>query len=100
LDIESPVEFTKAVELEADVKILFWEKSSLSLKSIVKNLQKLKKEAIISIFIGPEGGYTEEETALAEKYGVTTASMGKRIFKVETASVIAVALIIYEIDNI
>ncbi|MGI6595807.1 MAG: RsmE family RNA methyltransferase [Candidatus Ratteibacteria bacterium] len=99
LGIENPMDFTKAVEEDADIKLLFWEKSSLSLKDVIQNLPELEQEATINVFIGPEGGYTDEEAALAEKSGIINVSMGKRIFKVETASVIAVALIVYELEN-
>jgi len=99
IDIGEPIGFEEAVKLPADAKIIFWEKAITSLKDVIKPFHELKKGADIHIFIGPEGGYGDEEIALAEEYGVVNASIGKRILKVETASVIAVALTIYELEN-
>ena len=81
------MDFTKAVEADADIKLLFWEKSSLSLKDVIQNLPELEQGATINVFIGPEGGYTDEEGACRKKR-IINVSMGKRIFKVETASVV------------
>jgi len=53
----------------------------------------------IQIFVGPEGGFTEEEIALARGYGVQPVSLGPRILRAETAGVVAAALILYEADE-
>ncbi|MCX8083034.1 MAG: 16S rRNA (uracil(1498)-N(3))-methyltransferase [bacterium] len=99
MEIEAPVKFDEAIKLPADLKIIFWEKADISLRTAINNLQRLKEGASINIFIGPEGGYTDEEVCLAEEYKAISVSMGKRILRVETASVIAVALTIYELEN-
>ena len=39
----------------------------------------------IAVFIGPEGGFDEEEIKLALKMGVKSVSLGKRILRTETA---------------
>lgn len=51
----------------------------------------------IGIFIGPEGGFAEEEIALAEENGVTPITLGKRILRTETAGMTTVALLLYEL---
>lgn len=56
--------------------------------------------ARIEIFVGPEGGFTEEEIALARRYGVQPVTLGPRILRAETAGVIAAALILYEAGEI
>ncbi|MDQ1300743.1 MAG: rRNA (uracil1498-N3)-methyltransferase [Chloroflexota bacterium] len=50
----------------------------------------------IQLFVGPEGGFTEAEVALARSYGVRPVSLGPRILRAETAGVVAAALILYE----
>ncbi|MDD3726423.1 MAG: RsmE family RNA methyltransferase [Candidatus Ratteibacteria bacterium] len=100
MDIEDPIKFEDALKLPSDIKIIFWEKSTTPLKMFFHNITKLKQATSINIFVGPEGGYTDEEVSLAEKYGISNVSMGKRIIRVETASVIAVALVIYEMENL
>lgn len=56
--------------------------------------------ARIELFIGPEGGFTEEEVALARRYGVQPVTLGPRILRAETAGVVAAALILYEAGDI
>lgn len=45
-----------------------------------------------ALFIGPEGGFTEAEVALAEEAGVSVISLGARILRAETAAITASAL--------
>ena len=48
----------------------------------------------LAIFIGPEGGYTNEETTAALECGVIPISLGPRILRTETAAIVASALAI------
>ncbi len=48
------------------------------------------------LFIGPEGGFSEEEAALAKECGARTVSLGPRILRTETAPLAALAAIFYE----
>lgn len=49
-----------------------------------------------SLFIGPEGGFSQAETALCTDYGVQMVTMGPRILRAETASLAAIAIVLYE----
>jgi 16S rRNA (uracil1498-N3)-methyltransferase len=46
----------------------------------------------VVLLIGPEGGLTDEEVALATAAGFVIATMGPRILRTETASIVAIAL--------
>jgi 16S rRNA (uracil1498-N3)-methyltransferase len=46
-----------------------------------------------AIAVGPEGGFTPDEIALAVAGGWTAASLGPRVLRVETAAVAAAALL-------
>lgn len=46
----------------------------------------------VTLLIGPEGGLTEEEVALATAAGFVIATMGPRILRTETAAIVAIAL--------
>jgi 16S rRNA (uracil1498-N3)-methyltransferase len=45
----------------------------------------------ISLMIGPEGGYTEQEEEIALSRGALALGMGERILRTETAGIAAVA---------
>lgn len=62
-------------------------------------LQPLKAETI-GVFIGPEGGFTEEEVEDAVKNGVQAVTLGKRILRSETAGLFTLANIMYEMGEI
>ena len=52
-----------------------------------------------SIFIGPEGGFAEEEVTLAMEQGAKKATLGPRILRTETAPVAALAAIMLSSGN-
>lgn len=46
----------------------------------------------VRIFIGPEGGFSAGEAALAERAGAQLVTLGPRILRAETAAIVATAL--------
>ena len=48
----------------------------------------------VALVVGPEGGITAEEIALARTRGATIASLGHRILRAETAAIAAVAMLV------
>jgi len=48
----------------------------------------------ISLFIGPEGGFSDEEVESARKNGIQIISLGKRKLRSETAAIIGVSKLI------
>jgi len=46
----------------------------------------------VRIFIGPEGGFSASEAALAERAGAQLVTLGPRILRAETAAIVATAL--------
>ena len=100
-EIRKPVRFEECIKEDKDFGIIFWEgERDFTLKNFV---DKLKGENIknkkINVFVGPEGGFDEEEIKLAKNYGYYSISLGKRILKVETASIVAISILIYELEN-
>ena len=53
---------------------------------------KLSSAASVGLFIGPEGGWDDEEIALAKKTGLVPVSLGSRVLRGETAVAIATYL--------
>lgn len=57
-----------------------------------QSLNTLEKPSSIALMIGPEGGLTAEEIALAESRGFLPVALGPRVLRTETAPVAAIAL--------
>lgn len=70
-----------------------------ALKNVIKKLTTERKDTLeLSLFIGPEGGFEEEEIASAVSAGAVTVSLGKRILRTETAGLAALSILMYEIE--
>ena len=82
-EVAAPVPFADAV---ASASVLLLERSD------GPRLSEL--EAPTSVVIGPEGGFTPEEVAVAERAGLALAGLGPRILRSETVAVAAAAVIL------
>jgi 16S rRNA (uracil1498-N3)-methyltransferase len=49
----------------------------------------------VNVFVGPEGGFTDEEAQRARQSGIQLVTLGPRILRAETASVTVAAAILY-----
>jgi 16S rRNA (uracil1498-N3)-methyltransferase len=71
--------------------LIAWEQEKdKGLKEILHNKEFQK----IGVLVGPEGGFTEEEQQQAIAMGWKSISLGRRTLRMETASLVASALII------
>ena len=81
------------------LRLIPWEdEPTLRLKEALAGCN-FARGARIQVFVGPEGGFTEEEVHLARRYGVKPVSLGPRILRAETAGVVAAAVILYAADD-
>ena len=48
--------------------------------------------------IGPEGGFDPLEVAMANRHGIRSISLGKRILRTETAAIAALSLIMIRLE--
>ena len=89
----SPVqEFVSVLEGPEEVKFLCYEADrGGGLASWVSR----PRPAAVRVIIGPEGGFTPEEVALARNAGFQVVSLGPRRLRVETAALTAVTLLQY-----
>ena len=53
----------------------------------------------VGIFIGPEGGFEEEEVALAMKTGANPVTLGKRILRTETAGLMMLSVLMFHLEG-
>lgn len=54
----------------------------------------------IGIFVGPEGGFEDVEIKAIEEIGGQSVSLGPRILRTETASLVASSIVLYELSDL
>ena len=88
MEILEPVPYLDIfLDNKSDLKIIFYENSTNSI-----NNDSFKNAKDISIIIGPEGGFSEKEIALAQTNGFLDVSLGNTVLKSTTALILGVGL--------
>ncbi|MDE0018103.1 16S rRNA (uracil(1498)-N(3))-methyltransferase [Candidatus Poribacteria bacterium] len=59
-------------------------------------LREISQPTSIALFVGPEGGFSEQEVTAAIKNGCVPVTLGTNILRTETAAIVAVAIAAYE----
>lgn len=62
-------------------------------------LERIKPGQDIAVFIGPEGGFEEEEVKKAGEIGAQAITLGKRILRTETAGMTVMSWIMYQMEE-
>jgi 16S rRNA (uracil1498-N3)-methyltransferase len=80
-------------------RIILWEQErSMTLRQALSGVT-VDNSPEISLLVGPEGGFSDEEVHLTQQAGWQPVSLGRRILRMETAAIIATALVIYELEK-
>lgn len=77
-----------------DVGILFYEGGGKPLARVLSPDDKK-----IAVFIGPEGGFGENEVEILIQGGAVCTTLGKRILRAETAPLAALSIIMFHTGN-
>jgi 16S rRNA (uracil1498-N3)-methyltransferase len=85
-----------ALSAEA-LKLLFWEGAR---GAGLRGLLPLEPPPRVEIAIGPEGGFTGAEVEAARAHGFLLASLGPRVLRAETASIVALSLVGYALGDL
>ena len=91
--LNKPLELSKAIkESQSNNLNLFFDRNGSEFSEVLGIIKKddLKK---IGIWIGPEGGWGEEEVKIAKENNFKIVSLGKLTLRAETAAIIASYLI-------
>lgn len=82
----------------SDLRLLVWEgEQTLRLTEALRAHNNIDA---VSLLIGPEGGLSAEEAALAADNGWKSVSLGRRILRMETAAVVSAALTVDWFDSL
>jgi 16S rRNA (uracil1498-N3)-methyltransferase len=62
-------------------------------------LSKIENYTTIGVFIGPEGGFDEEEIKLASENNIKPITLGKRILRTETAGLAILSMMVLMLEE-
>ncbi len=101
-EISLPMPFKKALgeAVESDLWLLFYEAAEEPLKEVLSPFRDAGYVTSVAVMIGPEGGFDPSEVEEAKRMGAQVVSLGKRILRTETAAIVAVALVLYELGQL
>ena len=83
-------------EVYSDLNYVAYEKDASQVEAMFEGLIKGKS---ISILIGPEGGFSEQEINRLVDQGFIRTSLGKRILRAETAAIYALSVLGYLLEK-
>lgn len=82
---------------DAEGKVVFYEGvGTFGLKKVLGDMGDARSVALL---VGPEGGFSEDEVADAERAGFVRAGLGPRILRVETAAVAVLGMVTYHFEK-
>jgi len=81
----------------SNTRFIFLENETVSLKKIFSSRPPVDPNDPITLIIGPEGGFEQNEIDLSIEKGYISVSLGRHKFRSETAVMAALTLIQYEL---
>ncbi|MEG1459168.1 MAG: 16S rRNA (uracil(1498)-N(3))-methyltransferase [Acetivibrio sp.] len=98
--IQGVMDFKEAINLAKKMEngIIPYE-GSQGMKTSGEAIKKMAEGKTAAVFIGPEGGFSEEEIAYALEAGIVPITLGKRILRTETAGITALSLLMFEMER-
>jgi 16S rRNA (uracil1498-N3)-methyltransferase len=100
--LQPPLLFRLACERAnrtAGLSILPWAgEQERSLRGVIESLDR--HPFSVNVFVGPEGGFTDQEVELARTYDVRPVTLGTRIFRAETAGLVVASALLYALGDL
>ena len=72
------------------LKLLFWEGEA---QRTISDIVWPQTQEPVSIMLGPEGGFSQQELGIIREGGWKSVSLGTRILRAETATISAIAIV-------
>ncbi len=92
MTLNDPISLNDIAKLnQSDLSLLFYEREDGSTEKLVEILSNLDNIKSISLIVGPEGGFSEQEVNSLLSSGFISVSLGKRILRSETATISALS---------
>jgi 16S rRNA (uracil1498-N3)-methyltransferase len=83
---------------DMDCKVIPYENAD-DITKTKEIIQNIKNNQSVAIFIGPEGGFEEQEISMALDSGILPITLGKRILRTETAGLAILSMIMLQMES-
>ena len=93
------ISYLECLQLEAMHRFLPYEGMLGESESLLSCLPMIEKGSSLLCLIGPEGGFSDKEVALAKEKGFHFISLGRRILRAETACIYCASLLSAKMDS-
>lgn len=84
---------------EMDLCLIAWERADLDDRDIDGWIQTFNGDSL-ALFVGPEGGFSENEIQVGRAAGCETVSLGRQILRMETAAIVFPAIVLHELGEL
>lgn len=92
-EVKEPISFKNALNYAKDLDLLLVPyENARGMIATKEALESIKIGSKVGIFIGPEGGFAENEVEALNQISGKTVSLGSRILRTETAAITAVSM--------
>ncbi|MFV0441078.1 MAG: RsmE family RNA methyltransferase [Lachnospirales bacterium] len=98
--VNEPINFKEMLlaDFSSSLNIIAYEKEETTNLKKLLNCIDIEHFEKINVFIGAEGGFAPEEIDRLKYHGFKTITLGKRILRTETAPIVLISNLIYELE--
>lgn len=99
-EVTKVMNFSEAVTYanQLDIRLIPYEMAN-GMKECREKIGKIAPGQSVAVFIGPEGGFDEQEIRLAQENGMWPVTLGRRILRTETAGLAALSILMYHLER-
>lgn len=99
-EVTKVVSFKEALEMagKMDVRLIPYELAE-GMEKTREVMSGIQPGQSVAVFIGPEGGFESSEIEKAREIGVQSITLGKRILRTETAGLVTLAMLVYNLER-
>ena len=99
-EVTQVVSFREALEMagKMDVRLIPYELAE-GMEKTREIMSGIQPGQSVAVFIGPEGGFESSEIEKAREIGVQSITLGKRILRTETAGLVTLAMLVYNLER-
>ncbi|RHR32976.1 16S rRNA (uracil(1498)-N(3))-methyltransferase [Clostridium sp. AF19-22AC] len=99
-EVKPVMRFAEALEYakELDVLLIPYEMAE-GMEKTKEIISAVRQGQSVGVFIGPEGGFDEEEVEKAAAEGAQPVTLGRRILRTETAGLTVLSILMYHLEQ-